>query len=64
MTEWGSVASGGAVRISDRDAVRLGWDASGHQVEGGEVGGTQGKRREWPLRERRLSLHPAKVPFP
>lgn len=36
--------------IPGRDAVRLEWDASGHHVEGGEVGGTQGKQREWPLR--------------
>ena len=47
MTERGSVASGGTVRTF-QDAMRLGRVASGHHVEGGEVGGTQGKRREQP----------------
>lgn len=40
---------GDSQNIPGRDAVRLEWDASGHHVEGGEVGGTQGKQREWPL---------------
>ena len=51
--------------ISDRDAVRLGWDASGHHVEGGKVGGTQEKRREWPLRAgpEEAEPPPSKSPF-